>query len=409
MPEVLPFDLPFQEAIDYFKAKGIEISPDSWRDVWQAANARSFTVARVTSADVLGDIKAAVQKAADEGMSLGDFKKSLRPTLEARGWLAPEGEKAITIGPDGEHIKRLNGWRLDTIYQTNLQAAYSVGRYQQMTETAQTRPYWQYMAIMDSRTRYEHAAMNGKVYDYRHPFWNEWYPPNGFNCRCYVKALSGEDLAERNLSAETKGVNVHPDDGWNYNVGEAGLATGWDPNGGLPDCVFAEFAAGAGGCITIVPGQRNWKDQGRPDLRAVSDELRIQAPSLLPAGATPEEAIEILMQALGMTAGANKVIASPIEEIILRPELLAHMVAKRSDARERYANFILPTLTSPFEIYLTEYDDGWRERYIGLFQGPNDLMVMVRLDKDGGLFWNFMQARDKKMNTHRIGQLLWPK
>ncbi|MCE5335246.1 MAG: minor capsid protein [Desulfobacteraceae bacterium] len=229
MIDALPFDLPFKEACEYFASKGIAVSPDSWKDIWQQANARSFTAAQVTSMEALTDIKGALQKALDEGTSLADFKSALRPVLESKGWFAPEGEKARTIGPDGEPMKRLNGWRLDTIYQTNLQAAYSVGRFQQMKETAEARPYWQYMAIVDSRTRYEHAAQNGKVYDYRHPFWNEWYPPNGFNCRCYVKALSGEDLGERNLSAETRGVNVHPDEGWRYNVGQAGLDA-WQPD-----------------------------------------------------------------------------------------------------------------------------------------------------------------------------------
>lgn len=92
-----------------------------------------------------------------------------------------------------------------------------------MMEVADARPLWQYRAIMDSRTRPAHAAMNGKVYDYRHPIWNTWYPPNGFNCRCYVKSLSLDQAKERGLEAQTLGVNEKPDDGWDYNVGREGL------------------------------------------------------------------------------------------------------------------------------------------------------------------------------------------
>lgn len=180
MPEVQYGNLPFDEAIEYFRRKGIELSPDSWRDVWQQANARAFTVARVTAMDVLVDIRGEMGKAVDGGISLGQFKKDLRETLEKKGWFAPKGERAIVELPDGTTRKMLTPWRLDTIYRTNLQTAYSNGRHKQMRESV-TRVFWQYAAIMDAATRTDHAAHNGKVYHRDHPFWNQWYPPNGFN------------------------------------------------------------------------------------------------------------------------------------------------------------------------------------------------------------------------------------
>lgn len=227
--ETSPFGLPFEEAIGHFQAKGMKISPDSWRDVWQQAHARSFTVARVTAMDVLADIRGEVQKALDAGVSLDEFKQQLRPILEKKGWFVPSGEKAIERLPDGTTRKRLTPWRLDTIYRTNLQTAYSTGRYRQLMEVADDRPYWQYKAVMDSRTRATHAAMNNKVYEQSHPIWNTWYPPNGFNCRCYVKAFTTKDLDRRGLKASTRGVDIQPDEGWRYSPGKAGLDAGWQP------------------------------------------------------------------------------------------------------------------------------------------------------------------------------------
>lgn len=43
-----------------------------------------------------------------------------------------------------------------------------------------------------------------------------------------MKSLDGNDLKERGLETETKGVSIEPDDGWRYNVGEAGLDA-WQP------------------------------------------------------------------------------------------------------------------------------------------------------------------------------------
>lgn len=223
MNSVLPWDLPFEEAMAFFRSKGIVMTREGWRQLWQSANARSFTVARVTQMDVLQDIKAAMQRAIDEGTTLAEFKREVRPMLEARGWFAPVGEAAKTIGSEGEEIKRLSGWRLDTIFNANVQTAYSVGRYQQQLEVAAARPYLQYHAILDAVTRPDHAAQDGKVYAQDHPYWDAWYPPNGFNCRCYVTTLSAEDVRERGLEVQTAGVREQPDEGWRYNVGAAGL------------------------------------------------------------------------------------------------------------------------------------------------------------------------------------------
>ena len=219
-------NLPFDEAIKFFQNKGYAISPESWRDVWQAAHAKAFTVARVTQMDVLMDIREEAQKALDEGISLGQFKKDLRKTLERKGWFAPTGEDAIVTLPDGTVRKRLTPWRLETIYRTNLQTAYSTGRHKQMVEVKAHRPYWQYMAIMDAATRPSHAAMHGKVFHADNPIWSRWYPPNGFSCRCYVKTLSSRQMESRKLREETHVTGIEPDEGWRHNPAKEP----WEPD-----------------------------------------------------------------------------------------------------------------------------------------------------------------------------------
>jgi SPP1 gp7 family putative phage head morphogenesis protein len=228
MPDVEYGNLPFLEAIKHFQDKGLKIAPASWRDLWQQAQIRAFTVARVTAMDVLIDIRKEVDTALTDGISLGEFKKNLRGKLETKGWFAPKGEKAEVKLPDGTVRKRLTGWRMETIYRTNLQTAYSAGRHKQMMESV-TRIYWQYNAIMDAVTRPEHAAQHGKVYHRDHPFWDKWYPPNGFNCRCYVTTLSVRQMDQRGLAEETQGVEELPDEGWRYNPGKEPMNK-WQPD-----------------------------------------------------------------------------------------------------------------------------------------------------------------------------------
>ena len=90
------------------------------------------------------------------------------------------------------------------IIVNGVQTAYSVGRYEQMKETADARPYWMYMAVGDDRTRPEHMAHHRKVYPFDHDFWDTWYPPNGFNCRCTVINLSQRQVDARGITVETQ-------------------------------------------------------------------------------------------------------------------------------------------------------------------------------------------------------------
>jgi len=239
--EPAPFDLHFQEAIEWFAEKGLTISPDSWRGVWRQENARAFTVARVTMMDVLTSIMDETRKAIDTGTTVEEFKRSLIPMLEATGWWTPEGERAVVEMPDGTIRKRLAPWRLDLIYRTNVRSAYAVGRYQQLMATAEQRPLWMYMHDHPAVPRESHLAMHGKVYDYRHPFWDTWYPPNGFGCKCYVKSLSLDEAREMGIEPETSGVSEEPDEGWDYNAARVGLDS-WQPDlGKYSETLAREF------------------------------------------------------------------------------------------------------------------------------------------------------------------------
>lgn len=75
----------------------------------------------------------------------------------------------------------------------------------------------QYRTANDSKVRPEHAALNGVTLPPSDPFWEEYYPPNGWNCRCTVvqvrkskyPATPHEEamaLGEEALQRDTKGI-----------------------------------------------------------------------------------------------------------------------------------------------------------------------------------------------------------
>lgn len=187
------------DAVAYFRSKGYRIT-DQWQDMLGAAHARAFTVAKAMKMDVLQDIRSAVDEALAEGVTEREFVNRLAPKLKAQGWWGKETWKDAT-GADRE-VQLGSPRRLKTIYRTNLQTAYMAGRYRRQLASVEARPYWQYVAVMDSRTRPSHRAMNGRVFRWDDPIWQYFYPPNGWGCRCRVRNLTERQLQREALTVE---------------------------------------------------------------------------------------------------------------------------------------------------------------------------------------------------------------
>jgi len=230
-------------AIKYFRRKGMTHSWD-WYEIWQEAHKKTFTVAKAMRKDVLNDIRISVDRALAEGKTLPSFQKELKPTLQKKGWW---GEIiAVDTAGVAEKVQLGSMHRLKTIYDTNMQTSYMSGRYQTQVENTDNRPFWEYIAVLDERTRPEHAQLHGLVFRYDDPFWDSFYPPNGWGCRCRVRALSPNNmnskdlkpcsseglLGEENMLVSKKsgafkpvtiytdpltGKRIAPDVGWSYN------------------------------------------------------------------------------------------------------------------------------------------------------------------------------------------------
>ncbi|MFO6428415.1 phage minor head protein [Escherichia coli] len=76
-----------------------------------------------------------------------------------------------------------------TIFDTNIQSSYNAGRYQQQMVNVADRPYFERVAVMDLHTRPKHAALNGFTRQ-DDPVWAFLYPPDGYHCRCRIRARS---------------------------------------------------------------------------------------------------------------------------------------------------------------------------------------------------------------------------
>ncbi|MGI2128496.1 phage head morphogenesis protein [Shewanella oncorhynchi] len=252
MPKTVDLSIAINQApadtVAYFRAKGFAIS-DDWQDVWTRSHARAFTVAKAAQMDVLTAIRNEVDAALSQGLTAKQFQANLKPQLEKLGWW---GKKEV----DGREVQLGSPYRLNTIYRQNLQTAYMAGRYRRMLSRTKTHPYWQYVAIDDGQTRPAHARLRGRVFRFDDPIWDIIYPPNGWGCRCRVRALTEAQVKAMGITVENGAGYIHrfdtetvargtgevltvpharidlpdgssmsPDLGWAYSPGEAAFGT----------------------------------------------------------------------------------------------------------------------------------------------------------------------------------------
>jgi SPP1 gp7 family putative phage head morphogenesis protein len=151
--------------------------------------------------DLLKDVQDSLNLALSQGVPFQEWADNLIPTLQAKGWW---GRKSMVDPITGKTVVAQLGspHRLQTIFRTNLQGAYSVGTWQKIKDQEKDAPWLLYDAVDDFRTRPAHRQWDGKVFRIDDKFWKKWYPPSGFNCRCGVIQLSDDDLEDMGLQGE---------------------------------------------------------------------------------------------------------------------------------------------------------------------------------------------------------------
>jgi SPP1 gp7 family putative phage head morphogenesis protein len=224
---------PFKEAIEFLRAK-TRVPTKTYTTIFKEQNAQAFVSAGVAQMAILEDLHQAAIKAVEGELTRQQFRQQFDEILAGRGW--PFNQ------PDS---KGYRDWRARVIYDTNLRMAYGAGHWKQMQETAASRPYLEYSAVLDGNTRPEHREWHGTILPIDHPWWKTHYPPNGWNCRCTVVSRSAADLkrlgkavsvppaakmvqASVTFDGERKLIDVPEgiDPGFDYNVGEAAFGSG---------------------------------------------------------------------------------------------------------------------------------------------------------------------------------------
>jgi SPP1 gp7 family putative phage head morphogenesis protein len=85
---------------------------------------------------------------------------------------------------------------LNTEYNTALSQASSARQWNDIQENKEIFPLLKYITIGDQRVREQHKDLDEVVFAVGDKFWNDYFPPNDWNCRCTTEQLEENEEQE---------------------------------------------------------------------------------------------------------------------------------------------------------------------------------------------------------------------
>lgn len=219
-----------ENAVKYFKSKGYSLSY-KWSDVWQEQHNKAFTVTKMMQMDLLKDTKAILDDFIAGKIKYKEAASMLSDKMQAKGWWGKQKMINPETGKE-EEVQLGSAYRIKKILETNANVSFAAGKYQTMIQASDFAPWWRYIDMDDNRVRFKHHQV-GKLFKnavlhYTDPFWQTWFPPNDWGCRCDVLNYTEAEAKERgykflthdDFAAMLSDQKIDtPGKGWAYNPG----------------------------------------------------------------------------------------------------------------------------------------------------------------------------------------------
>lgn len=424
---VPPAQLPFQEAIDFFKQK-IKLPTSGWTDIWQEQHSHAFVVAGAAHDALVEDLYNAIVKAKWSGGGYDEFAQNFQDIASKHGW-------AYNGTP---------GWRSKIIYDTNINQSYNAGRWQQMQAVKHLRPYVEYDHTSIEHPRLEHKAWDGLILSIDDPWLDTHSPQNGWGCKCRLHSLSAYEAAQKWTLKGLSGPDQAPpiemvekvvgangsnprtvwvakgiDPGFAYNPGKAYLEPLTVPPLQGYDAVLKQ---------RDKPWPTGFTPPSIPNPTTVSPNI------LLPANTAPEVAVQDFLDVFGASMEQGAAFTDAAGSTLAVTKALFQdgkgdfkwLASAKKVERLQYINLLAMTLIEPDEIWWVWVKDHgengrWRlkRRYLRAFEIDGSLEYGVSVFEWGSSGWTgstaFMtnqpseELRREYFDKQRNGRLVYQK
>lgn len=185
-------DMTLSQAIQFARSRKV-LLPAEYYSLDLTSRQYASTVSYLAGLDQIESVLDSAYKVLESGGTFADFQKLV-------------DESGI----------ELSEAHLDNVFRTNIQNAYARGKWSHQQQNKDKRPYLEYMAINDSRVRPSHLALDGVIRHIDDPFWQKWYPTNGYRCRCTTTAITEKQAIRKGITSDDDLPDVQPDTGWAF-------------------------------------------------------------------------------------------------------------------------------------------------------------------------------------------------
>ena len=162
----------------------------------------------------LGNIRARFETLAGKAVKkgLGDIRRTMNNELARvtrEGITATEASDHILAAVRKHGVQpRKNGY-IDSLVRTHSAIAYGAAHKASFVGDTDLWGF-EYVTMRDDRVRPEHEELDGIRRRVGDPFWDIYWPPNGWNCRCQAVAIY-EDVTQTR-----EPYDVWPDEGFDF-------------------------------------------------------------------------------------------------------------------------------------------------------------------------------------------------
>jgi SPP1 gp7 family putative phage head morphogenesis protein len=264
-----------RDAIAWFRQR-LPLLDAEYRALTADARRLAFTVSGLATLDLVQDVMNRIQAALENGESFEAWRTAL-PAQIGNAW-----------GQD-------SGFRLKTIFDTNIQSAYGAGRWKAANALRDERPFGGLEVVLDGRTSPICSRLVGVILPLEEIEKRRWIPPLHFRCRTALVTYSRDQVARR---ITQKVPEVQPLEGF----GQPPTERDWKPDPNKYDPVlWAVYQRSRDGTMPDVQGER----------------IRVgkhvgQVPSVLSSADTQR-----VLRSINLVGADDWLAANPLEQIAL--------------------------------------------------------------------------------------------
>jgi len=266
----------------------------------------------------------------------------------------------------------------ETEYNTAYLTAESSATYYRLKDQADIFPFWMYRTQGDEQVRASHADLDGLVLPQDDPAWSTIYPPNDWNCRCYIVPRTKAEAGGADITKQREVARVFIDSadfkkakaqGWGVN--RADLKQAFTSNQ-----MYIKGFPGMGGKLLKVTKELNLLNYIDYGLNPKSMLMQKALKDVTKYTGTAED-----WKAANTIDGNIVLLDYNSRRIIVPEDGFSKHTTGSYLARVEYLDAMKETLSTPDEVWVNTLQTGSFDNFISMkFYGDQTVVVISRIE-----------------------------